>query len=213
MKKDYVKPELRAVDLSLDSMFCLSDVELLAADQVGGGQHLKIQVDLGGGRMDGIFFSHSAQALGVAPGDRVDLAFTPQVNEFRGHCSVQLVLSALRRHEPGDLCRLILEQDETAAYAAASFSPARSDFVRIWRGVADDLLLPDSAEGILALCPPGMEPERFCLCLITLLETGLLSSEDGRIYGARLCSIEGKADLNATRVMRKLQKESADLTC
>ena len=27
MKKNYVKPELRTVDLSLDSTFCLSDVE------------------------------------------------------------------------------------------------------------------------------------------------------------------------------------------
>ena len=27
MKKNYVKPELRAVDLFLDSTFCLSDVD------------------------------------------------------------------------------------------------------------------------------------------------------------------------------------------
>ena len=137
--------------------------------------------------------------------------FTPQVNEFRGHSSVQLVVSAIRRHEPEELCRRILDRDETAAYAAAPFSPARADFVRIWRGADGALTLPDTTEGILSLCPQEMEPERFCLCLITLLETGLLQSRDGRIYGARLASIEGKADLNATRVMQNLLRESADL--
>ena len=100
----------------------------------------------------------------------MDLAFTPQVNEFRGHSSVQLVLSAIRRHEPADLCRRILDLDETAAYAAAPFSPSRADFVRIWRSCPRDLRLPETEEEILALCPPEMEPERFCLCLITLLE-------------------------------------------
>ena len=192
-------------------VFCMIDVPLTAADQVGGGRHLKLQVDLGGTRLDGIFFSHSAQAIGIAAGDRVDLAFTPQVNEFRGHSSVQLVLSAIRRHEAADLCRRILDLDETAAYAAAPFFPSRADFVRIWRSCPRDLRLPETVEEILALCPPEMEPERFCLCLITLLETGLLQSDDGRIYGARLASIEGKADLNATRVMRNLREECADL--
>ncbi len=192
-------------------VFCLSNVPLESADQVGGGRHLKIQVDLGGTRMDGIFFSHSAQALGIAAGDRVDVAFTPQINEFRGHCSVQLVVSAIRRHDGRELCRRILDRDADAAYAAAAFCPSRADFVHLWRSKAGELRLPDTAEKILALCPRDMEAERFCLCLITLLETGLLQSEDGRIYGARTAAIEGKADLNATAVMQRLQSEARDL--
>ena len=60
---------------------------------------------------------------------------------------------------------------------------------------------------MLASCPRDMEPERYCLCLMTLLETGLLQSGDGRIYGARCASIQGKADLNATELMRALQLE------
>ncbi len=192
-------------------VFCFSNVRLEAADQVGGGRHLKIQLDLNGQRLDGIFFSHSAQALGISAGDRVDLAFTPQINEFRGHSSVQLVVSAIRRHDGRELCRRILDRDADAAYAAAAFRPSRADFVRIWRDWGGQLSLPDTAEGILSLCPEDMEPERFCLCLITLLETGLLQSEDGRVYGARCASIEGKADLNATEVMRRLRQEADDL--
>ena len=188
-------------------VFCFSDALLESADQVGGGRHLKVRVSLGGARLDGIFFSHSAQALGVAAGDRVDLAFTPQINEFRGHASVQLVISALRRHDGTALCRKILAGEGNTAYAAAAFCPQRADFVRIWRGAGGRLSLPEDAEGILSLCPKDMEPERFCLCLMILQQAGLLHSADGRIFGACCCATEGKADLNATPLMQSLQRE------
>ena len=188
-------------------VFCFSDALLESADQVGGGRHLKVRVSIGGTRLDGIFFSHNAQALGVAAGDRVDLAFTPQINEFRGHASVQLVISALRRHDGTALCRKILAGEGNTAYAAAAFCPQRADFVRIWRGAGGRLSLPEDAEGILSLCPKDMEPERFCLCLMILQEAGLLHSADGRIFGACCCATEGKADLNATPLMQSLQLE------
>ena len=193
-------------------VFCFSDALLESADQVGGGRHLKVRVSIDGTRLDGIFFSHTAQALGVAAGDRVDLAFTPQVNEFRGHASVQLVISALRRHDGTALCRKILAGEGNTAYAAAAFCPQRADFVRIWRSAGGKLSLPNDAEGILSLCPPDMEPERFCLCLMILQEAGLLHSADGRIFGACCCATEGKADLNATPLMQSLQRE-LDGTC
>ena len=44
-------------------VFCLMDVPLTMAEQVGGGRHLKLQVDLGGTRIDAIFFSHSAHIV------------------------------------------------------------------------------------------------------------------------------------------------------
>ncbi len=188
-------------------VFCLYDVLVESADQVGGGRHLKLRVRLGQTRLEGIFFSHSAQALGIAEGDRVDIAFTPQVNEFRGHCSVQLVVSAIRPHDGTELCRRILTGETDVCYAASVFRPERADFVRIWRDRGGEMILGGSVEEILRLCPEGMEPERFCLCLMVLLETGLLQSPDGRIFGARTAVIEGKADLNATDLMQRLCRE------
>ena len=192
-------------------VFCLSRVLLEAADQVGGGRHLKLRLRMGGTRLDGIFFSHNAHSLGISEGDWVDVAFTPQVNDFRGHCSVQLVVSAIRKHSERELCRRILERDASVAFAAAPFCPQRADFVRIWKGSHGTISLPDTPEGILALCPGDMEPERFCLCLMVLLEVGLLKSADGRIYGASSRCIQGKADLNAAEIMRQLSREAEDL--
>ena len=49
-------------------------------------------------------------------------------------------------------------------------------------------------------------PESFCICLSAFLEAGLLKSEDGTLYGARRAEIDGKADLEATEIMRRLRQ-------
>ncbi len=190
-------------------VFCFADAGLESCDAVGNGRHLRLHLRVGRTQLDGIFFGHTAQELGVNAGDRVDVAFTPQINEYRGHVSVQLLVSALRRHDPEALCREILEAPEGAVWAAAAYCPERCDFIRVWRGGGGALHLPESEEEILRLCPDGMDPERYCLCLMTLLESGLLRSDGGGIAGARSAGRKAggnsKVDLEATELMRSLR--------
>ena len=187
-------------------VFCLSDVELESVSNVGGGRHMRVRVHAGRSRFEGIFFSHSSDSLGLHEGDRADLAFTPQINDYRGHVSVQLVLCAARRHRPDELCELIARNDGAALWAAAVYCPERADFIRLWRSDCGSTPLPRELDALLALCPPGMAPESFCLCLSAFLEAGLLKSEDGTLYGARRAEIDGKADLEATEIMRRLRQ-------
>ena len=187
-------------------VLCLSNVLLLSAYGVGAQkQHLKFSVEFDGMRFDGIFFSRTKDALGVQVGDRIDLAFTPQINEYMGNVSVQLTACAIRGHRPHGLCARILEKDCSALWAAGSFRPDRSDFVTIWKRYGEQLQVASSLEDVLTLCPPEMAPERFCLCLAVFSEAGLLHSEDGRVYHSVYMHQEKKADLNATEIMRILR--------
>ena len=186
---------------------CVFGAELESADAVGGGRHLRMRVRLRKERFEAIFFSHTAAELGLREGELVDLAFTPQINEFRGHVSVQFVVSEARPHDGAELCAAILAGDEQPLYAAAPFCPDRADFVRIWRGIQHrGFTAADDAAGIIAQTPHGMEPERFCICLMVLLEVGLLSpGSSGGIFGAVPQTITGKADLEGTRLIRLLR--------
>ena len=65
--------------------------------------------------------------------------------------------------------------------------------------------LPEDTDEILALTPPGMEEETFCLCLAVLCEVGLLSSPRGGIRGGTVAQIDGKADLDGAAIMRELR--------
>lgn len=186
-------------------VLCLSGAKVESLNAVGGGRHLRLRAGFEGVSFECIYFSHTARELGIREGDSVDLAFSPQINTFRGHSSVQLLLSAVRKHDSSELCTAILEGDGSVLYAAASYCPSRNDFVRVWRGIGDNFTVGSSLGKILRHCPKHMEAEKYCICLMVLLETGLLKSDSGRIYGARKSDIGGKADLDATKLITALK--------
>ena len=185
---------------------CFCGVTLESAGDVGGGKHLRIRARLGRESFEGIFFSHTERELDIHAGDAVDIAFTPQINEFRGHVSVQLLVSAIRRHDAAALCERILDGETEILWAAAAFCPERSDFVRVWHTAEQPgFSVPYDTGKILALTPPGMAEETFCLCLAALHEVGLICSADGGVRGAAAARIDGKADLEGTEIMRRLR--------
>ena len=186
-------------------LMCVSAVRLEAMSEVGSGKHTRLRIRMGTAHFECIFFSHSAADTGVHEGDLIDLAFTPQINEYRGNVSVQLVAAAVRPHDPHDLCDAILHDQADCEWAAAPYCPERSDFVRIWRGMPRDYHVGGSTDAVLAQCPDEMEPEKFCLCLMALREVGLLAGPEGAIYEAAQQKIDGKADLEATKLIRSLR--------
>lgn len=187
-------------------LMCICGAELTSATAVGKGRHLRIRIKLRGCSFEGIFFGHTSDELGVRVGHSVDIAFTPQINEYNGSVTVQLLVSALRRHESYELCRAILDGDRSIYWAASQYCPDRKDFVYLWRNVCrGSFTVPMRAEDVIASCPAGFEAERYCLCLMVLMEAGLLASDDGRIYGAGCVHIQGKADLEATSLIRALR--------
>jgi len=119
-------------------VFSLSGCLVSAVNEVGGGRHLKLKLTASGRSFDAIFFSATAEEAGVGPGDRVDVAFTPQINEYRGWRSVQLQLCDLRP-------ALTRAQAERALYEkfrrgepltrqeAEALLPSREEFVTLWR--------------------------------------------------------------------------------
>ena len=186
-------------------LMCVCGVHLDSASEVGGGKHLRMRIRLGGSRFECIFFSHTAAQLGIRDGDTIDMAFTPQINEFHNNVSVQLVAAAVRKHDPTQLCRAILAGNDDVNWAASVYCPDRSDFVRVWRAMDNDFAVGQDTGAVIRQCLPGMAPEKYCLCLMVLRETGLLRSGDGGIYSARCASISGKADLESTRLIRSLR--------
>jgi len=75
---------------------CIFGAVVSQAQSIGAGKHSKLKISKSGTVLDCIFFSVPAEDLGVSVGMSVDLAFEPQVNEFRGRTSVQLQLYDIR---------------------------------------------------------------------------------------------------------------------
>ena len=76
----------------------MEDARLDMLSAIGGGKHSRLRLNHLGAEYDAVFFSRTLNDMGVEQGDRVDLIFSPQINEFRGRRNVQLVLNDVRRH-------------------------------------------------------------------------------------------------------------------
>ena len=230
-----VKPELLTV-ANVDSLAQLEPcgngctrpvlvVESVTVDriiQVGSGRHMRLRLKKGWHLLQGIWFSANAQTASIAPGDLVDVAFNPQINEYRGERTVQLNIidirpacnvpcsgetGAYRAMCQGEICRQALEQ----------LLPDRATLSTVWR--------------YLASCGTNQLQETpYCLCrkivrwsgvplhlnmLLTCLDifsdVGLLSIH--RHHKAMcICLTPGaeKADLQSSVTLQKLQalKES-----
>lgn len=120
-------------------VFSLSGVTVTCLADVGGGRHLKMRASRDGRTMDMIFFSVTRQQSGLAVGDRADVAFSPQINEFRGNRTVQLHLVDVRLAETPRQCRdrdlyLRFRRGETVLpEEARRMIPSRGEFAAVWR--------------------------------------------------------------------------------
>ncbi len=74
-------------------VLCMRDVTVENAAALSEGRHTKLWASLHGQVFEAVFFGRSPEELGVRVGERAHIAFTPQINDFRGRRSVQLCLT------------------------------------------------------------------------------------------------------------------------
>ncbi len=77
-------------------VLCIREALIESAFPLSGGKHSKFRICKNGESFDGVFFGKTVEELQVKPGDFADIAFVPQINEYRGRRTVQLYLSDMR---------------------------------------------------------------------------------------------------------------------
>ena len=202
-------------------VFCMEHLYVEQLSEVGGGKHLRLRLRTDHGMsIAAIFFSTTARQAAVAQGDYIDVAFTPQINEFRGMSSVQLNVVDLR------LCRNEREnnQAEAAVYnrcrqrhplspaEAQMLLPNRSEFALVWRYLISHHNAGVVVENAECLCRKiahgaGMVCSlmRTRVCLDAFHEMGLIELQlHPKYLHIRITSDGSKVDLNQSSVIRYL---------
>jgi len=130
---------------------------------VGGGRHMRLRLRSSRFGLNAIYFSANPTAVSIQIGDVVDIAFTPQINEFRGERSVQMNVQDIRPSCCADC------SPETSGYhalitgrltreIAAQLLPERATLAMVWR--------------YLAAAPAAIEESPICLCRKIVRWTG-----------------------------------------
>lgn len=184
---------------------------------VGGGRHMRLRLRSGRYSLGAIYFSVSSESATVQPGDLVDVAFTPQINEYRGERSVQMNVLDIRPScavpcSPEAAGYRALREDHLTAEIAAALAPGRPMLATVWRylaGVGSPI-----EESPICLCRKivrwsgkPMNLGQMMTCLDIFQDVHLLSVvRQHKNLSIRLIPSDHKADLSQSQTLQRLMK-------
>jgi len=182
---------------------------------VGGGRHMRLRLRSGRTAINAIYFSATPESASIQTGDLVDVAFVPQINEFRGERSVQMNILDIRpccsaECSPDVLGYHALQQKRLTPELAAQLLPDRSTLAMVWRYLAGSRGI--IRETPMCLCRKivrwsGMPLSlgRLLTCLDIFADVGLLQTRRQHKYVTiQLTPGSEKADLNRSQTMQYL---------
>lgn len=197
------KPVLMVKNLTIDRI-----------SMVGGGRHMRLRLCSGHTYLNAIYFSANPQTVSIQPGDLVDVAFTPQVNEFRGTRTVQMNVIDIRPScnaecLPDAAPYRDMQRGNLTAGEAAALLPDRKMLALVWRYL--DAANPVQ-ESPVCLCRKivrwsgkPLNLGQMLTCLDIFRDVGLLTVQRQHKYvSIRLTPGEGKADLSRSQTMQRL---------
>ena len=183
---------------------------------VGGGRHMRLRLRSGRHTVNAIYFSATPQSVSIQPGDAVDIAFTPQINEFRGERTVQMNVLDIRPSCSAECSpeasgyRALLDNRLTADIAAA-LMPERTTLAMVWRYLAAD---PSDTiqESPICLCRKivrwtgrPLSLGQLMTCLDIFRDVGLLNVQKLHNHlTIHLTPGSQKADLTKSQTMQRL---------
>ena len=197
------KPVLMMKNLTIDRI-----------SMVGGGRHMRLRLCSGHTYLNAIYFSANPQPVSIQPGDLVDVAFTPQVNEFRGTRTVQMNVIDIRPScsaecLPDAAPYRDMQRGNLTSGEAAALLPDRKMLALVWRYL--DAANPVQ-ESPMCLCRKivrwsgqPLNLGQMLTCLDIFRDVGLLTVQRQHKYvSIRLTPGEGKADLSRSQTMQRL---------
>ena len=193
----------------------MEDLQVERITQVGGGRHMRLRLSHGRYGINAIYFSATPESASIAQGDRVDVAFVPQVNEFRGERSVQMNVLDIRPACKAECpCTTAgyraLRTGQLNGKLAAQLLPDRTMLGLVWRYL--DTAGASIQETPMCLCRKivrwsgqPMSLEQLLTCLDIFRDVGLLELQRLHKYIAvRLTPGQDKADLSQSQTMQRL---------
>ena len=183
---------------------------------VGSGRHMRLRLRRGRHGFNAIYFSATPESASVCPGDLVDVAFVPQINEFRGERSVQMNILDIRPSCATQVCVELssyqaLQQGRITPEAAGKLLPSRNTLAVIWRYLAS---IPADfiQESPICLCRKivrwsgtDLSLAQLMTCLDIFRDVGLLQSKRHHKYLIlTLTPGSKKADLNESATLQLL---------
>ena len=182
---------------------------------VGNGRHMRLRLRQGRHVINAIYFSQTPQTASIEPGDLVDVAFLPQINEYKGERTVQMNVLDIRPScnapcSADESGYLALSRGELNPRHAEKLLPERATLGLVWRYLSGkNEALQESpmclCRKIVRWSGKPLDLGQLLTCLDIFADVGLLELQRRHKYiTIRLAKIDGKADLTQSQTMQRL---------
>ena len=182
--------------------------------QVGGGRHMRLRLRSGRYFFNAIYFSATPESASIREGDLVDVAFVPQVNEFRGERNPQMNVTDIRPacSAEADCCCTGYRELQTGALTAQMAElllPDRAPLGMVWRYLAGCGNIHETSmcllRKIVRWSGKPMTLGRLLTCLDIFADVELIRIERLHKYmKIELLPCHEKADLTTSKTMQTL---------
>lgn len=204
-------------------VFAMYGVTVNELTAISEGKHSRISLGNGVGSVSAMYFSNSPESLGIYNGDKVDLLFNIDVNEWQGRRTLQLIVKDIR---PSETERLKTEAERRrfneiwnggAFDASENVLPARDDFAAVYRlfsnmwRMGTDTVSHKDIVSKLSLSSPERRIGYIKLKIIIKVfqEFNLVGIEETEeeVYKFRVQYTTSKSDLEKSSLIRRLRSQ------
>ncbi len=205
--------------------FVLRDAELVRVTAIGGGKHTRLSVRRDGITLIAVCFGTATASFPFAEGDRVDLLFNLDVNEYQNVKNVQLIVRDIRQSEARaeELVRAARRYEEIRAGGAYTVDedvyPDRDDFAQVYTVIRRECRMGRDKFSLHALGalvdrsgPRSVNPVKLKFIVRILQEMQVLGVEETSPdhYRFNITFNSTKINLEKSSILRRLKTQCAD---
>lgn len=210
-------------------VFELDGVKICDITMIGSDKHIKLLLEKDGNTFSGLFFNCRSNEFEYAVGDKINIVFNMEINNFRNVESVQAVIRdiALNETDLSVLNSAKLLYDGINKYLTGDFDinekiidgalvPNRNDFVGVYRYLlqnkisGNNIYLTDLlSRKIKNSSGRNIDYFKCRICLDVFSELGLIvCSYDGEYVKIKVIDTNNKIDLSDSKILMRLKKMS-----
>ena len=190
---------------------------------ISEGKHTRFSFGEGRGSVSAMFFSNSPDSLGIYNGDRVDIIYNLDINEWLGRRSVQLNIKDIKHSDSqNELLNTEKERFEEI-WQGATFSsdegvlPDREDFASVYRYISnsvrqgiDTLSHRDIVSGLKKINlakPIGYIKLKIIIKVFTELNILSINEVSPEVYCFKIYFSSSKTDLDKSNLLKRIRSQ------
>jgi len=207
-------------------VFLLKDAVVDDITPIRSDKHLKLRITSGKDAFICLLFDANIDSCNFVQGDKVDIVFCAEINDFQNRQNVQLIIKQIERtqaecikdEESLELYEKFVSRETLSTEEISKIAPTKEEIVSVWRHVKTNMNDKEATCDLFTLCRKisremsikekhRMNPATMLVCLDVFAECNLFEySRQEKQVRLKAKKHEGKADISRSEILARIRR-------